>query len=359
MTLFFWYFFRFFLKWYMVVIGVIVLIIALFDLGELVRRSVHKPLVTLPILIEMVVLKLPFLIQKLLPFITLFSTMITFWKLHKSQELLAFQNAGISIWQILYPLTFLLIVINAFILFFFHPIGASMMHRVEQLETFHLKGHSNRVTIAKTGFWIRQSDTDGYTIIRAQQVDLDNSNLRDVTFIHLNTDNEFKSRFEAKQAFLKPGYWNLQQVQCIKQAETTKAWVDIPTSLTKEKIIDSTVPPNHLSLWQIPRFVSNFKNLGLSTTKYWIYWHEVLARPLACLAMVIIAASTVMRVNRRTSAFKRLSLGTGIGFLIYIFSDVSLVLGYSATIPTILSIWGPIGIVLLLATAVLIHLQDG
>jgi lipopolysaccharide export system permease protein len=310
----------------------------------------------------MAVLKLPFLIQKLLPFITLFSAMITFWKLNKTQELLAFQNAGISIWQMLYPMGVLLVGINGLILLFFNPLGASMMNRLEKLDSLYFKENGSRVAVAKTGFWIRQLNSSlGYTVVRSDMVDLDTIKLDQATFTCLDEQDNFISRFDAKQAFLRNGYWQLEEVQCIQQGKPLyfQKSLNVPTSLTKEIVIDSTVPPYNLSLWQIPRFVSNFKNLGLSTTKYWVYWHEILARPFFCLAMMIVAACIAMRVTRRTNTFKRLGLGAAVGFLSYVFSDISLALGYSATIPIALSVWGPIGIVLLLGTTLLIHLQDG
>ena len=48
-------------------------------------------------------LKLPFLFQETLPFLALFASLGTFWRLVRSHELVTMRAVGVSVWQFLTP----------------------------------------------------------------------------------------------------------------------------------------------------------------------------------------------------------------------------------------------------------------
>src|SRR5690606_39570409 len=69
------------------------------DVVELLRRSANKADATLAILVQMSIFKLPYLAQEILPFAMLFGSMLAFWRLTRSSELLVARAAGVSAWQ--------------------------------------------------------------------------------------------------------------------------------------------------------------------------------------------------------------------------------------------------------------------
>ena len=85
------------------VFGVMLTITFLLDYLELIRRGASRPEATLGLLFEMAALKLPHMAQEVLPFGILFGTMLAFWRLTRSNELVVARAAGVSVWQFLMP----------------------------------------------------------------------------------------------------------------------------------------------------------------------------------------------------------------------------------------------------------------
>src|SRR5207244_1863047 len=78
-------------------------LIFVFDLIELLRRTASREAVSFALNLEMALLKLPNTAQVMLPFAVLFGTMLTYWRLTRSQELVVARAAGVSVWQFLFP----------------------------------------------------------------------------------------------------------------------------------------------------------------------------------------------------------------------------------------------------------------
>ena len=76
--------------------------------------------------------------------------------------------------------------------------------------------------------------------------------------------------------------------------------------------------------------------------------------------MVLIAATfTLRQTPKRGGMTFVISVGVTSGFTLYLFSDLVLALGLSASIPVTLAAWSPSGVATLLGLALLLHLEDG
>ena len=92
-----------FALWCAGVFFAMLLIVFLLDYIELIRRGNSHPDASLVVLLEMAALKQPHMAQQILPFAILFGTMMAFWRLTRSHELVVARAAGISAWQFLAP----------------------------------------------------------------------------------------------------------------------------------------------------------------------------------------------------------------------------------------------------------------
>ena len=134
---------------------------------------------------------------------------------------------------------------------------------------------------------------------------------------------------------------------------------EIETHLTPENIQDSFGPPETLSFWALPKFISVLEKAGFSALRHRLYWHTQLAVPLLLCAMVLLAATFSLRPARRGGAGISVVCGVATGFLLYFLSDVVSALGVSARVPVVLAAWAPAIVSCLLGTAMLFHLEDG
>ena len=144
---------RNFLFWIAVVFCGLLVTVLLFDTIELLRRAAGRPAATFGVVVTMALLRLPELAQQLTPFVLLFATMLTFWRLTRSHELTVVRAAGVSVWQFLFPAVTLALVVGAVTIAVLNPVAAAFYLRFEQDEARFLRGRPSLLAVSPTGFW--------------------------------------------------------------------------------------------------------------------------------------------------------------------------------------------------------------
>jgi lipopolysaccharide export system permease protein len=337
-------------------------IVFLLDYIELIRRAGIRPEATLMLLLEMAALKQPYMAQQIMPFAILFGTMMAFWRLTRSQELVVARAAGISAWQFLAPPLAGAFVVGILVVTMFNPAASAMQASYEQLENRVLRGGGDELALSGNGLWLRQSDDAGnHAIVHAAGFVPRQGTLQDVMILFLAHDTELVKRIDAKRAYLRDGDWevhdgNLWQIDKPLQPFDV---MDVPTNLTTYKIQDSFASPETMSFWDLPGFIGLLDVSGFSSQRHRLYFNALLSRPFLYAAMVLIAASFSLRMQRRGGATLMIAAGVASGFALYFLSDVVFALGLSATIPIALAAWTPTGITWLLGSSLLLHLEDG
>jgi lipopolysaccharide export system permease protein len=107
-------------------IGVIVLV----SVVDLLDRLASKK-VSLAVVFEMVLLKLPFLSQEVMPFTVLFAGLTCFWRLTRSHELVVTRAAGISVWQALIPVLGVALTVGILTVTALNPVASILLGRFE------------------------------------------------------------------------------------------------------------------------------------------------------------------------------------------------------------------------------------
>lgn len=354
---------RHFLVGFFSLFALFLLIILLFDSIELLRRAASKPDVTFPMVMEMALLKLPFLGQETFPFAVLFGGMTVFWRLTRSNELAITRAAGVSAWQFLLPVVFLAFILGALQATVISPLASTTLARFEQLEATRFEGHSSSLSLSRAGLWLRQADEEGHSVVHATRVLQDGANiqLRNVFVILYEGKNGFRGRLNAKSAMLEDGFWHLKKVWIYEPERPEVFRKDhwLATDLTLNKIQDSFAPPETMSFWDLPAFIDTLEEAGFSALRHRLYWHTLLASPILTSAMILIAATFTLRHARRGGTTFIIAGGIFTGFVLYFVSDVVFALGLSDSIPIVLAAWAPSGVAMLLGATMLLHLEDG
>ena len=81
-----------------IVFGLFVVTAFIIDTVELLRRGAGKETAAFELLIQMAVLRVPFMAQKVLPFAALIGAILTLTRLTRTQELVITRAAGVSVW---------------------------------------------------------------------------------------------------------------------------------------------------------------------------------------------------------------------------------------------------------------------
>ena len=352
---------RQFIFWLVSVFLTLTGVALLFDTVELMRRASGKTEATLGIIFQMGLFKLPHLVELILPFTVLFGAMLAFWRLAKANEVVVVRSAGVSVWQFLLPALVVAFLIGIFHITIFNPFAAITLAKFEQLESRYLKRSTSMLAVSKNGVWLRQADAGGQAVIHALRVSQDQMILHDVIIFLFEGTDHFAGRVDAKSAQLEKGYWHVKDAwisapnRVAKRVDTYR----LKTDLTVEKIQESFASPETMSFWDLPDFISALEAAGFSGHRHRLHLYTLYAFPVLLCAMVLIAATFTLRVNRRTGAVFAIGGGVFLSFLLYFLADVVHALGLSANVPTLLAAWTPAGVTLMLGLAMLLHLEDG
>ncbi len=339
------------------------LIILLADSIELLRRVAGKPHVSFGQVVEMAVLKLPFLGQRAFPFAALFAGMFVFWRMSRARELEVVRSAGVSAWQFLLPAILVALAFGIFHVTVFNPVASAFLARYEREAAILLERRVNTLALRQTGLWLREGGDEGQMVVHAVRVlqSDDRVNLETVTVFRYRGQDTFLGRIDAKRATLEDGYWRLFDAW-LRESDAPdrfEAVYDLPTELTKGRIEDSFASPETISFWDLPEFIATLDSAGFSSAAHRLHYHVLLAAPLLMCAMVFIAATFSLRHTRRGGAVYLVAGALAAGLVLFIFSDIVFALGSVDRVPPALAGWTPSAVATLLGLTSLLFLEDG
>jgi len=342
-------------------LGVFLAIVYMFDAIELLRRAAGRPSMSTGIVLRMALLKLPHMAEELAPFVVLFASMITFWRLTRSQELTVARAAGVSVWQFLLPVIGFAALFGIFKVAVINPAGAVLYGHFERMEAQLIGGGSSLLAVSNNGFWLRQVNEKGNSVVYARRVASQEMQLFDVIILNFEGQDRFVSRVDAASARLETGNWLVTDawLTAPERPARFEASYRIPTAMTAEQIQDSFASPLTISFWELPGVIRMLEAAGFTATRHRLHWHQLVATPILLAAMVLIAATFSLRPHRRGGTGLLVISGVSVGFVLFFASSLVGALGQSATIPVALAAWTPAVVSSMLGIAMLLHLEDG
>lgn len=355
------YFTKSFLFWLFVFLFGILVLIFLFDFSELTRRASSRPHVTLGLITQMALLRLPHLGQQLLPFAVLFSTMFCLWQFNRHNEIIVARAAGVSIWQMLTPLMCAAAFIGALDLTIVNPMSSAFMARYTYLNEKIFLRKAGQFSLAESGIWFRKSAPQNTYVLRVGHITPHKLEVKDVTILEYSNKDRLKNLINAEfgqfhtDGLMLTNVWTFPVDGTPQQHSVYRYTTDLSLSQLQNSLLTTEV----LSFWTLPRMIHLMQKSGLTGHKYLLHWHSLIARALWLVTMVIIAAIFSLRPIRQGGTVISVISGTTVGFMLYFLKDITYAMGQSATLPLILAAWAPFGLSTLMAVAILLHLEDG
>ena len=353
---------RQFFGWFCSVFAALVTITFLLEYLELIRRAGTKAQAGWGVLLEMASLKMPYTAQESMPFAILFGTMLAFWRLTRSNELVVARAAGVSVWQFLTPAVLVALLTGIGSVTVFNPVAAAMQARYEKLDNRILRQGGDQLSLSDGGLWLHQSNPEGgRVVIHGEKLAAPELLLQRVTLLFFDGVGRFTARIEAHSARLGQGFWLIEDGQRFRPSEAPQpvGELRLPTKLTATKIEESLASPETMSFWDLPGYIALLEQSGFSAQRHRLHFDALLARPILLCAMVLVAATFSLRLQRRGGAPAMIVSGVATGFLLYFLSDIVFALGLAAKLPVLLAAWTPTGISMIFGASMLLHLEDG
>ena len=350
------------------------LLVALFDFIELLRRAATRPDAGFALVAQIAALRLPFVAMQLLPFAVLLGGLLAFWRLSRSSELVVARAAGVSAWGFLSGPVLVALVLGLVGTIGVSPLSSSMLARAERLDHAYLRNASGLTALAGGRLWLRQADRTlepgGQAILsgrpvsdrrRAGPAAAAGFSMTDVSLWRLSANDRPLARIEAPRARLLPGQWVLDDAMVFNADRSAgpRQAVLFPTELTPDRIENSFASPDTLSFWALPGFIEVLEAAGFSAVRHRLHFQALLSLPVLAAAMALLAAGFSMRSSRRGGVARMLAAGIAAGFALFVLDRIAGEFGEAGTLPVALAAWAPTVAGLLIALALLLHLEDG
>jgi lipopolysaccharide export system permease protein len=341
-------------------IGVVVLA-AMIDYVELMRRGADWPNATPWLLAKISMFRVPQLTERIMPFSVLVGAMSCYLALSRRLELVVARAAGISAWQFVAPAVIAAFLFGIVATAVYNPISATLQERSKRLEAEVIGEAPSALQERTSGFWVRQKSADGAAIINAKTSREQGAVLGAVSVYTFDSAGHFQQRIEARSASLEDGYWQLDDVRIYASsnplviADTYR----LGTNLTLEQVRESFATPETVPFWQLPSYIEMADRAGLAAAGYRLQFDLLIARPFLLAAMVLLAASVSLRFFRFGGVQKMVLSGISAGFLLFVLSKITDDMSKSELMSPLVAAWTPVMVGGLSGFVALLFQEDG
>jgi lipopolysaccharide export system permease protein len=286
----------------------------------------------------------------------------------RSSEFVVSRAAGLSALKSLSS-----VVVSAFILglisiFIFDPLAGRMVAAYDT-KLDQLRGSKNQaISINDTGYWMRQSTTNGHQIIKANTASDNGRTLRGITVYNYDQAGDVIDRTFARTAFLNEGEWVLTQgerwddqalASDPSHASYTFKIIRIPTTITPKQLLAGYPAPETLSPFEMPDQINRVGSSGFSTLKYESHQMSQYARPFLFAIMVLIGCVFTLQNARMGNLGRSVVASVVCGFALHFLQNFATTLGRSGEISLYIATWSPVLSAGLVVVALFLHYEDG
>jgi lipopolysaccharide export system permease protein len=342
---------------------VLVGLLQLVDLFEATSQVLERGLGLAGIL-HYEALRLPGMVQQILPVSVLIGALTCFTGLARNSEMSALRASGVTIYRIvamLLPSVGLLAAAH-------FVIADQIAPRSEQAFSVWWGSHPPVVKTAKDEP-VKQAPKDrtvwfrtGPYLVYAEAASPDGRRLQGLRIYHRDAAGRLDERITARSAALgSDGKWRLQGSQVLGVAPTRlnpepvgdRIWL---TDLAPTDVVSVFSPDDRISAGRALRAISGDRPADKSPAFYATRVQRALAEPLGALVMLLLAAPAALAQQRNNqTALLLFSLGAGLLFMMV--DGVLTALGQTNVLPPLLGAWaGPL-LFSALAGAALVHLE--
>lgn len=361
------YFARRFMTIFAALTAILYALSAVVDMVDLLRDFSGYDDVGFPQILQLMGLKSPTTIDQILPLILLLTTIVLFITLARTSEMVVTRAAGRSAVRALVAPLLCTLIIGVFAVTTLGPLVAAFSNRFADLSESYRAGGTAVLSVSDEGLWLRQGNDVEQSVIRASRSNADASILYDVTFVTYSGPGSPDRRIEAFSAALTDGSWMLRRAKDWRLVEGENAeanatlhdTLQVPSTLTLDRIRESLGTSSGISVWDMPRFIAQLEQAGFSARRHSVWFQEELSRPLFLLAMVLVGAAFTMRHTRLGGTGVAVISAVLLGFGLYFARSFAIILGENGQLGIPLATWAVPVAANMLAIGLILHAEDG
>lgn len=310
----------------------------------------------------------PALVLQAMPIITMLSGLTFCLGLARSNEFVVTRAVGVAALHAM-----LLPALSAFALglatiLFLNPLSAFFSANHDKLKDDYTNVSRQAISFGDDGFWLRQKDEKGHTVIHAQSSNSRGTSLREATALKFDESGQLTKRIFSRTAILRETEWvftngkvwftDRRWVNPEQRAETFEI-LRFPTDITPLQILDGYPKPEAVPIWDKMATIQSIGEAGFSTLPHWIHLNSELAQPLMLMAMMIIGATFTLQTSHVRNIGISVFIALICGFSLYFLQNLAITLGLAGEIPIFMAAWSLPLATLFFAVGLFLRFEDG
>jgi lipopolysaccharide export system permease protein len=283
-------------------------------------------------------LRLPQIINLILPFAMLMAALLCLARLVRGNEIIALKAGGFSFYRLLLafvPATFVIGIA------YFIVNDQLVPWATKTLATWDAAPQPARVNSAPV--WLR----DGPVLVGVDGVAENGHLLTGVRVFERNERGILTEQIVANRASFRDGHWYFQEAWRFNMTEGQNTAAIFAaellwnTLLTPEHFANLATDPATLSFKDLLLFIIR-PNVGARSVYFYQTWlqHKV-ALPISLLVMILLAAPVAQGMLRQGGMATGLALGVALGFLYFVCEGLMLTLGETGALAPLVAAWAP------------------
>jgi lipopolysaccharide export system permease protein len=337
------------------ILSILILIACVVDYLDVLRRYADQEEFTALTGMKLTGMRVPVVLEVMFPFIFLFGAIISLTEISRNSEVVIAKASGVSVWGLLKGPLAVAFLFGVFATTVVNPLAVSLKNKANNLEA-ELLGQAPR----ETGQWFRQEGGEVQSIVHAGSANNDGRTLFGVTAFVYDRNGQFLNKAAAPRAEFAGDRWILPDASVLSATgRRAVARYELPTRLDPDRLQNSFLQPDAVSVWSLPGSIDTAGRIGLSPDRLRVAFHTLLNRPFMLMAMVLVAATVSLRLSRYGGTWRLILTGAALGFLFYAANEIVSDFGGNGIIDPVLAAWLPPIVALTFGATALLHQEDG
>ncbi|GAB4171893.1 MAG: LPS export ABC transporter permease LptG [Calditrichia bacterium] len=287
-------------------------------------------------------LYIPYIVALISPISMLIAASFSFGMMAKSNEIVAMQSSGISLYRILFPIFGVGVIMSVLMGFAGETIVPDFNRERLDFLRYTIKKMPKKSLSSRSNIVVKDNQN---TICYIRYYQPGSKTASHVAIITLDSLKEIQQRVDSKKMIwdsIGQNWLLIDVTQRIFQKNEQVARLDTfvfkPNYTRPENLTEVEIKPEEMSFSELKKFIHRLENMGLSPQKWLVDLHMKVAYPLTNLIVLLIGAPIASR-KRRSGPVLGIILGFVVSFIYFVFLRIGQVLGHRGTLDPLIAAW--------------------
>jgi len=330
-----------FMKYFVIVLVMVVLIYLAIDFFSRIDRFLASPVSTYDTFLYFVY-KIPLIISQIAPVGVLLAALVAFGLMARNNEIIALKSGGISMFYLLKPVVVMGVLLSAALFVFSEVAVPVSISRSNEIDAQRRGGEKRSVLSSQQDIWIRHAGG----IAHAKYFHPREAVIFGVSLYFLDDEYQMTRRIDALRAAYQDEKWLLfdSMIQYLDRPD-----MDIRIEYKDEKALDLDLEPSdfqrvvveseEMSVTHLYRYIRRVEGDGYDATEYRVDFYGKTAFPFVCLIMAVMGAAIVLTGKTKDIMVAGFAYGIVLAFAYWSIYSFLLSMGYGGLMPPLLAAW--------------------